>query len=172
MPSKKAKKKDPKLLKKPKRLPAWFWIIVIPVLIFGGIKIVQQVALEQKFKSLEKDLVSLQTELRDQNPPIQTELKRECYRERFKFEEGPLNCSVGLDSVEAVNQEGVKTINHKLLVHGYKKTTGVDLMTDYEKKGVSCRLNFDHADNNDLRLNYEFHCIAFSQRAFYPTTLH
>lgn len=171
-----------KIIKKSKKDRQKYLILTVLVLLVITalviVPFVKQKILEHKFNTLQSDIINLQNDLTKQLPNTNFVKNNYCYRENFKFEEGPLKCRIEIKTPNPISlQEALKikeTINNN---YNWVEITSADphkipdvSSNTYKEKDFSCSSVYTSFSDKDKTkgIDFEFHCAAFSDRLFYP----
>lgn len=181
MPKKKNKKKD-------KQYSQTWLITLIAVIIFFifakmMVGLIATTRDKSNFSRIEKDILSVKTELSKTNPLMTTEIKKYCHQDNEKFGGGNLNCIVELRSNSSYAKEEMLSHTKKnqeaLINAGYSQLREPDYNSLFEtgsieRKGRSeaCRLYYDSSNEPNIdkkdRYYLVFRCAEQVNKFIYP----
>jgi hypothetical protein len=145
-------------------------VLLAILLIAGGFYVknyLDQRQLEDNFAVLEQDMTSLKDDIETNIPGAELDEEKYCYRESFKYKEGPLKCSYDL-YVKVMKDRTEKT--HKFIENNLGGTNDdTNGIQDYSYKytRLFCR-SIESSVKDDKRTSILLYCNSFSDRSFYP----
>ncbi|OGL30381.1 hypothetical protein A3F37_00705 [Candidatus Saccharibacteria bacterium RIFCSPHIGHO2_12_FULL_41_12] len=170
MPKKKSNKKSKSysqswLIK----LSIFIILLIILKITVGYIATIRDKA---NFKKIEKDVLTVQSELQKKNPQINTVVNRYCEERKFKFDSPEKFCTVKIKSERSYSEEellkNTQLNNDAVINSGFVQTRQPDYKNIFytgsvEKKsnGASCRLDYD-SDLSSLKEKVDKYYFSFS----------
>lgn len=171
----KKQKKDPKS----KGLINWYkgskwWVKVLTfvaliIIVITGISIYQQWQLENRFSTLEKDVVVL-----FDSSDIDYRKDKYCFRESFKYGGGHLKCKIEVKvTIESEQELGrfIDTLNNQKVWESISyppiQPGPYILRLNNLKTSLDCRADVYRGKDLVVK-NIDFFCSEKSQRSFYP----
>jgi hypothetical protein len=164
--------RNKKVAKPPKFNPKSTAILLIVVaLIVGGFYIknyLDQKQLEDNFAVLEQDITELQNNIEAEIPSAKLEREKYCYRESFKYKEGPLKCSYDsrINILKSDTKKTYELIENNLgnIKHGTNDVRDYN----YKHPRLFCRSIESSAKDDIQRASILLYCNSLSDRSFYP----
>lgn len=172
MTRKKNQKPNPKTWLKSLSSNQKAFIVSVVIIAMGPAYLaISQLVLESKFRSLESDMQEIKSSL-DSELGVKSEVKKECYRESFKYQKGPLKCALRLKPEKLVQQEVIIRVKG-IIGNNFQEISSNEDFVHYRNKktGVECELAVSGGSRVDWDkglTGYDFHCNHNSKRSFYP----
>lgn len=141
------------------------------------VKTIKQVILESKFRKLDRDISMIINEF--SNLGIRVEENKYCYNNAVVFGKGPLNCVIGIEFKENINQENINQVkdifeknnswvNSRDLINGEKPTNSI--LYKNLSSNINCEGNYIpvNTSGKEKLFNVGLVCSKHSEKAFYP----